>query len=67
MSQFKEGDFVRHKLDKDNLLEVVRVDDWWLDPQLIVRDASGEYDPSHTFKVSADMVSPAPRGLLGQL
>jgi len=55
MSQFKEGDIVRHVLDRDGeTYEVVRVDEWALNTVLVVRNITGEYLPSGTFKIEAD-------------
>ena len=67
MSQFHEGDYVFHVLDLEHALEVVRVDEWWLAPQLIVRDASGIRHPDETFKVDASMVRLATRSETGEL
>ncbi len=55
MSRFKEGDIVRHVLDRDGeTYEVVRVDEWFPDTILVVRNITGEYLSSGTFKIEAD-------------
>lgn len=56
---YVEGDYCRHRLDPELLLCVVRVESGWITPVLVVRDASGVFDPSHTFKVEANMVTKA--------
>lgn len=55
--KLQEGDYARHRLDPELLLEVVRADTDWMGEQvLVVRDASGAYDPRHTFKVQGSEV-----------
>ena len=61
-----EGDYVRHRAAPDlGLLEIVRVEHWD-QTVLVVRDATGEYDPRHTFKVKAGEAFqvPAPNQLV---
>lgn len=59
----REGDFVRHRRDPELLLEVIRVEDGWLDePVLLVRDASGTRHPAETFKVLGTEVIAVPSG-----
>ena len=47
----RAGDYVVPR-SGDGRYAVVRVEEWG-DRVLVVRDATGEYPPSHTFKVRA--------------
>lgn len=61
MGDFREGDYVRHTLDPELLLAVVRVQtDSFGGAVLVVRDASGTFDPRHTFKVEGHQVRKVP-------
>lgn len=57
MTKLREGDYCRHRLDPELELCVVRADTDGLGGQvLVVRDASGTFDPRHTFKVAGHQV-----------
>ena len=54
-----EGDYVRHKVDPELLLEVVRVEHWPLNDVYVVRDTTNML-PSDTFKVDDHQVYKVP-------
>jgi hypothetical protein len=50
----QEGDYVRHRLDTELLLRVIRIENWPFSQVLVVEDVA---DPrGGTFKVEADQV-----------